>query len=886
MSNAAPLMTAHPLTGARRRITPDLLRDVYLAPRPEPFVLDDHITGDAAPWARSFAVAPSETTRAIETALRQLMQATCRLDPSEVQPQLLKPASRLRRHVEALERLWRDLGAAIPEDLQVLRHVVNVPPGATLEDVPLLDAPEGARETALERTLRETLEQHHGRASERDQQRWREHRRELEQGAAQNGSLGHLQHNLLDGAVQARPLDGSVTFHGLRDHAEEAAFAAALAQRLLDDGQGDAPSDIAVLVPSEAAYLHHVETAFAAVGLPLGGGTPATHRRDLAGECVLHFLLACRPPAPAMALASLYVSPLMPWAPETGRAMAREVMNGRFVPRIATELTGSAERLFAELRRETRTGAQLKQSLATLAQCLGHAPALREDIQGVRQRIAALAPVLDAAGEGEPDWETLLQIAAPQGPSVTQRERHVEGVTVITEDMPAWRPAQQLIVLGCAGGRYPRRPSSNPFFLDSERDELRHKAGLRLPGQKEILGDRLELFRRQLCSARRGVHFLRPWRGADGVALAGCTGLSLVARTIEGGDTPDGLFRDPRETPVTIQHPVLAPGAGEDPVMPVAGEIRLGRNLLKLRRDGEGRARPQSPSRLETLLVSPLAWVLAELGAEDVPWQPEEWDVLSAGSVAHDVIENLFPADTPLPTAEQIEERVPGLVAQALQRHAPFLNTSVWAVERISVQRELRDAALRWRTALDENALAVLDNEMTLSGHAHGVMLTGRVDCLLGFPDGRILIVDHKRSGSRKRRERMQAGWDLQLALYRAMLAHPAGEPTPLGAQLGHAPELGVAYHMMSDGGILTHGLTSAPAPFEPIGGDIAQAAMDQLCDRLADIRAGRVTLNNAEDEKFFTREAKLTPYALDASPLIRAFMVGDAELAGDDADA
>jgi hypothetical protein len=46
------------------------------------------------------------------------------------------------------------------------------------------------------------------------------------------------------------------------------------------------------------------------------------------------------------------------------------------------------------------------------------------------------------------------------------------------------------------------------------------------------------------------------------------------------------------------------------------------------------------------------------------------------------------------------------------------------------------------------------------------------------------------------------------------------------------------------------------------------------LLARLAEVGGGSIRLNGTEDEAAFAKTAALTAYALDASPLLRRFMV------------
>jgi RecB family exonuclease len=275
-------------------------------------------------------------------------------------------------------------------------------------------------------------------------------------------------------------------------------------------------------------------------------------------------------------------------------------------------------------------------------------------------------------------------------------------------------------------------------------------------------------------------------------------------------------------------------------------------------------------------LVSPLAWFLGELDALDAPWAPETLDTRLKGSLAHDVMENLFPAHTALPEPEAIPKAVTRLLAQSIRRLAPFLQGAPWSIERKTLEREILKAARNWRTALAAHGAEVLANEITLAGDAHGIIISGRADCILRLDGGRILIVDHKKSGSKARRERMEAGWDLQLGLYRAMLMRPlAGEDDPLRVLLDGATP-GVAYHLMNDSGILQNGLSfNLPGThIETLSNDISEAAIERLQGRLAEVGDGQIRLNGLGDEAFFKKTAKLTPYALEASPLIAAFLM------------
>lgn len=120
----------------------------------------------------------------------------------------------------------------------------------------------------------------------------------------------------------------------------------------------------------------------------------------------------------------------------------------------------------------------------------------------------------------------------------------------------------------------------------------------------------------------------------------------------------------------------------------------------------------------------------------------------------------------------------------------------------------------------------------------------------------------------------MEAGWDLQAGLYRDMIAHPIRrEGDGMGPLIGR--RIGIAYHLMNDGGLLTSGLAFAVgSPARDMGDGVNEWAVARLVERLAELEAGRITLNTMGDEDFFKKKAGFTPYALtDGSPLVRAFI-------------
>lgn len=854
----APLMTRSPATGALRHLTDDLLSEVYLAPRSPDLTLADHL-GPGSPWSDSFAAAPDETARAVEAGLLTVAHATPRLEPSDLAPERL-PEGRARSHLSALQNLWCDLGA-LPGPLQTWRHVLKCSAADALEPLPLV-GPDCEFATPAEAALAQALRAHHGEAEAPPPV----------PAAARGSALRHLQ-DVFGRRSDGIAPDGSVACYGLRDPREEAEFAAARAQAMLDQGTVDHPGEIGLLAPDGAGYVAALREAFDRVGLPLSGLPGEGARRDGRGELLSLLLVILSGPAPRTAMASLYVSQGLPWAPETGRLMAREVMD-RGWSRRAAGLAGPARDLLDALR-PCDSPDQLFGRLGAIARAAPEA-----DLQ---PRIAALKAV---TGD-DIDWPLLRRLAAPGAIAGAGHDRFVEGVSLFAEAALPWRPVRHLIVLGMAGRHWPRLPGSGPFFTEGEIAMIRD-TGLMLEGRQQRLARGLDLFRRQLGAATEGLTLLVPALDLRGDRLTPSTGLALITHML-GAEEPADLVTDlrslrPEEWPVAASHPATVPHGGASE-LPEAGVIHIQRgtstqdkpgvDLLRLRETEDGPL-PHSPSRLETLLVSPLGWLLDELGAKDLTWAPETLDVMTLGILMHQVLEDCFAEGAPVPETAELAALVPGHLDAAIRRHAAWLTDAAWATERHSLLREARDICTTWAGFLGETGAQVLHNEIALKGDQGGLLLHGKADCLLKLPDGRIVVVDHKRSRSASRRDRMAKGWDLQVALYRAMLERPA-EETALTRLVADGAQIVTAYHTMLDGTVLSDAHGGDVPSVEMTGEDCSVNAMDHLAGLLAEVGAGTIRLNRADDARTFKKDRAITAYALE-NPLVAAFCLPETD--------
>ncbi|SMX50945.1 PD-(D/E)XK nuclease family protein [Actibacterium lipolyticum] len=839
-----PFLVADPRSGLQYRLTDTSLAELSLAPIASEWSPGRAIIDDPDPvWKDSVANAPVETISAVSMALEDLVLATNDLRVPVVDP---LQDSRARRHLDALIGLWRRLGDGLPEGLAPVRHVLELPHGKFLDSLPVVEGSLDLAAPAAMRALYARLEQEFGTVPA-----------PAKGLAAPVGSRVHaLQSGIAAPNITVGKADDSLAFFGLRDPAACADFAAARARALIEAG---VPArEIAVMANNNPSQIAR---AFVEQGVPLSGLPGSLPERDIIGETALHLALAKRTPTPAMVLASLALSPLMPWSSQSGRDLAESLIGGDFRGDILSP-TPAHKELWKDIRSSAGSLAQLRFLLDRICERIKRG-------QDVRARL----PI--SPGDGSPDWEAILRgihIAPPLG---ADPDRNLEGVSLWSAQDSPWRPCRHLIVTDFTDGLYPTRGRGNPMFLESEIAAIRRSVGLQLRGRAEVLAYGLSLFDQQLQAVSETATFLTPWRDLSGVRLQPSAGLSLVARAIEGVEDAANLILDlsllpPADWPITHHH---LPPVPEPPDLPEALAFP-GVDLLALRQKDDGTMKPQSPSRLETLLVSPLAWLLAEVEASDMSWSAEELDVMAKGNIAHDVFEHIFLKDQPIPDPAALTAAVADAYDLALTRHAGFLRSASWEMERSGLEREILQAALRWREYLLALGAKIIGNEIWLAGEAHGINLHGKADAILELPDGALLVVDHKKSGTSARRKRMEAGWDLQAGLYRDMIARPIRrEGDGMEPLIGR--DVGIAYHLMNDGGFLTSGLPVAEgSPARDMGDAINLAAIAKLAERLAELGAGRVVLNTSLDERFFKKEAGFTPYALtDGSALVTSFI-------------
>lgn len=834
-------------------------------------------------WSASYSVAPQETAAAIETALEQIVSAS---EPGKklVLANQEHLSERPRHHLADLVRLVESLEGVLPDHLAVIRDLMATDTAEAIQHIHVYYVDDVPALTPWQRSLVEKLNQDAAQPVDERLDKILQDILSVPGQSSSPKSLATLQTGLYLPPENKTALDGSIQWVGTRDFLEEAEIAAGMVQQMLEAEANLTLADIGLLLPDSFEYCVAVDDAFSRAGLATSGLPVERWQRDLGREALFHFLYCRQKPAPAMALAVCLSSPLMPWSREEGAELAQNVMDGDYTFRPFSSAGTNARAMLDLIREGDEQPGTLIQALQSFVALLEGGDAFAEHVHQARSTVDGLCALLE--NMTDIDWVALRRAASPK--TITTGESphfNLEGVTIWRESHEPWRPVKHLIVFGFATGHYPVVSGASPVFVSSDLDEIRQHTGLAVESPADELMRKRVRFKRQLSAASEFVTFLVPRRDASGGKQAPSESLVFMQQLF---DAPEDIVLelDAADDRKDVRYLRQVDADKPEPPRPLqAQDIQFDRDLLMLRTDSQGELKPESPSSLESLMVSRLAWLLRRLQAEPIGWAPESPNVMLLGTLAHQVFEGLFNSEDPLPESEAISERVPALLDEAIRQHGPFLRAAQWQVERQHLETGITRAALAWKGVLQALGPEILGNEEWLQGTLKGIPIHGQADLLLGLSDNRLLVVDYKRSSANKRRPQMQKGYDSQTSLYRTMLQTGGPKDTDnadLANQLVKNNQVGVVYFMLNDQTVLSDSalFESGEIPgWEVIEDDIAGHAIELINKRLDEVQSGLLCLNREGDAEFFDKQAGIKPYALDNSPLIQLFMIpGDAE--------
>jgi ATP-dependent helicase/nuclease subunit B len=805
-------------------------------------------------WRRSFEVDPTGTAIVVATALEDCIRSGG-IEGNWTHPSLGK---RSKMVLSDLHELWAHANNALPPELELIKAVESSPERAIsrfsihmVDDWPQLDS--------FQAHLIDLLNKR-GHSPNESLLEILQSPASLPEITASTPEPRKLSSQCFSGGGVGLALSDDIAFLLARDPLQEVEAAIGIVQSML--GQGTKPENVGILVPDEPYFQRALGDVLANTGILCAGLPSQAQLRDLGGEIVRSLILFSRGPVPKMALASMLASPIAPWSREIGLKLATDVMAGRFELKSPAGILETEERSLTTIRRLRAGGASIVDAIEVFASKLDddiHLPRLRSLVRTIDDCLIS---------DGSIDHEQLLQLVGHVTSTTEMRVQFPSnGIRIFRESQEPWAEVDHLIVLGFNSGRYPVLPGATPLLHDLEKQDVNEHLGWHMQTSDALLKVRRERLQRQIASASKTVKFIASARNVSGSAIQPAETTTFMAGLF--GREPDDLFvplaEDTRWLP--RNHEEIA----QPPRRLIAADLHLHRDILSLRTDTEGNLLPESPTSLDTLLVSPLAWLLGRIGAEPTPWEPDTLGPLLQGNIAHSVFEQLFPVGGGGVDRETVETVVDKALADAIRKHAPLLSTAQWKVERHSLRATLIQAVSCWQDVLDSVDGRVVGVEARLTGEFNGIPISGFCDEIIQLPNGKLVVVDFKKSTSGKRRERMELGYDCQVSLYEMMLGEDGS-----GLELETSPgRPGIVYFTLNDQRVLADDRTGLP-PDVPglavVANDVSGHALRDIEARLKKLRLGVVEMNQGDDADRLDKENGLPGYALEASPLVMMF--------------
>jgi len=836
------------------------------------------LSTQSAFWSKSYQVSPDETASIIKRELEGVISQCSALEDIKIE-NIEKLGGRSQNHLNDLLALYHALNNRLDDGHELLRQIIISDSESSLRNIQIY--------TDYSVEILSSWQQELICKLNNDSKSFQSLEfSELLQRPAINQratALNAVQSHIFSPLKEACSLDETLQFVGVRDYQEEADIAAGMVQQMLRANKDLSEKDIGLLIPSQFEYSLVVKDAFDRAGLVLSGLSADIWKRDLGREVLFHFLYCRQTPAPAMALSVCLSSPLMPWTREQGAVLAQAIMDGDYRLRALPGATTEERAMLQCIAGGEDTPASLIEAIKSFVALINDHDLYIEHINTAKSTAEVLCERL--RGCTEIPWKTLRRISSPKNiRSTGDIDYNQQGVTVWREDQFPWREVKHLLILGFCYAHYPESLGTTLVFSQDDLDQINNQCNINLITPEQSLKQRRQLFKDQLSHVSDSISFYIPRHNVDGERVSPSDSLVFIEKILV---SPANMILEIDAASDRQQIRFLAQTNDVTPIQPRAiesNDLKFDSNLLHLRKDRDGNPKPESPSSLEKLMVSPLAWVLSRLSVQAQEWAPEKPDVLIQGTLAHHVFEILFCPGEDLPLLEMIPERAKTILDDGILKLAPFLRGNQWRVERANLLSGIIKAAQEWRQILEALGAQVIGSEQWLKGEFSDISVIGQADSLIKLPNEQILVVDYKRSSSGSRKPRMEKAYDSQAYLYITMLKTGATvdiEDIDITSCIKNNKP-GIIYYMLNDQSALTDfsdQTTRGISSWSYISDDVSSNAIEFIQTRLNEIKKGEIKLNRSTDEGFFNKDAGIKPYALDDTPLIALFTQNEMEV-------
>jgi len=636
-------------------------------------------------------------------------------------------------------------------------------------------------------------------------------------------------------------------------------------------------NEIAIVISNDGRYKEFLVQTFKTFNIPLSRAGEIEEYSDIGTQWVFDALQAQEVFAASMVFASLLSSPLMPFSNYQKQYLASIALDNRWRDHrgnikesILKDLSNKAQGLVKIIIRWQEKAEE--QRVDTFLEELEEVYSLisyRESTQLHKERFKSSVEDLKVYYESFPEanHRALLNQVQPYAlQENSSRESYLNSIHIVHEDDCIIHKVKHLFVLGFNDGHYPRKLEKLGVFSHTNWQLLGKELHLDLDYQEQFYEKAKLAFKRQLQCAEESITFLSSALDMQGSSITSSGSLSDMAFCFYDGN---GDF-EPEDLLISLEKENEIPFfyATNDSVeikeyRELSSEdLHFSQNIFELRKNSDGTLRPESPSSLEKLMISPLGWFLYRQGLEPQTWDVEELSVAIQGTIAHGVFEDIFSPENPRYDLSDIGT----YIEKRIKEEAPFLTKEYRKLDYEQLKSSILKAADEFKSLLLNTNITVKSTEEQLSGEIFEMPVAGRTDAILKL--GAVqFVVDYKRSGSSGRIKRMESGYDHQLFLYKVML----NDDRAL-----------TAYYTMNDATLVVDEDIALEdgKNYKIVGieNDCTANASATIEERVSQIINGKLILNCENDDKTWEKRGVTASYTLEGSPIVKLFMKPECE--------
>jgi hypothetical protein len=648
-----------------------------------------------------------------------------------------------------------------------------------------------------------------------------------------------------------------------RDVAEEADVIASVVQQAIDEGM--AANDIAIICPHTGDYAPWLQSSLGKAGVACFGNEIVTQVVDWQVE-LIHDLLALCTVAPPMGLLSVLANPLMPWGRAQGIRYVR--LNRTDIKWLAKVADEDQQLIALLLNPRSETGLQVQAWLAEIATHMKAEEHWGLTAQSMEQHMVALDQVFSLSAELGLSQQIANARAQFQGrtlPIQIASIRRLNCVTLVQERDSLPMQFKQVYVMGFNENNYEFTPRSSGPLMRAYLDCKTALGGVGFGTVKlERTAWQAQIKQLFSCASERLIF-----------TLSRC---NLFGEAIEPSATLMDLAAGFQQRKNLAPHQLIE-ARGQALGVNVASQqirairksspklrdLQFGGNIQSLITVLNGEPRAESPSSLDNLMLSPLAWLLARLNITSNAWEVLSLDVRTQGLAAHRAFE-LYDKHKDDAWTQKLCEQ---LIEQGIIDEAAFLQQPQWQLEKQVLTQEISSALNSFVQWSQTSGWRVQKVEQKLNGHMWEWPIKGFADAILEHPnyDG-VMILDYKKSKHKARIDRLNGGYDLQTTIYRSLLDQQGQSVAYTG------------YYTMNDQtfildeisqGMDAPGITLLTSKLEHRVQQ-SQQATHAIAERFNQIHRGEIQLNQAGDVKEWKKKG-ITVYSLEDNALVKRFV-------------